>query len=355
MTGQSWPQQMTVPGAGDILSRCRALVKPALLAAIDRLPAQLAQMAGFFFGWCDQNGIPQARTGTGGKGIRQALAVLSAEAVGGSAEVAVPGAVAVELVHAFSLVHDDIMDGDEQRRHRLALWKAYGVGPALLTGDALLGLAVETVVKVGSEHALEAMHYLATAITDLACGQAHDLDFEARPWTGANAVAVHEYQAMVDQKTGSLLRCAAAIGAVLAGGPPPAIRCLGLVGLHLGRAFQAVDDLLGICGDPSITGKPVFSDLRRGKKTLPVLAAINSGTSPGRHLGELLNSHQHLDEDFFPLAVALIDEAGGLCHARQESQRNLACALRILHNAPIRNAATEELATIATFLDKRSR
>jgi geranylgeranyl diphosphate synthase, type I len=355
MTQQSSQQQMAAPGAVDILSRCRALVQPALLTAIDRLPPQLQQMAGFSLGWCDQNGKPEARTGTSGKGIRQALAVLSAEAAGGSAEAALPGAVAVELVHAFSLVHDDIMDGDEKRRHRVTLWKAYGVGPALLAGDALLGLAVETVVKVCSEHALDAMRYLATAITDLACGQAQDINFEDRPWTGTESVAVNEYQAMVDQKTGSLLRCAAAIGAVLTGGPPPVIHALALMGLHLGRAFQAIDDLLGICGDPAVTGKPVFNDLRRGKKTLPVLAAINSGTSPGRHLGELLASQKQLDEDLFPLAMGLIEEAGGLCHARQESQRNLACALRILDDAPIRNSTTEELTTLARFLDKRSR
>lgn len=355
MTPHSSQQRMATPCAGDILSRCRTLVQPALLTAIDRLHPWLQQMAGFSFGWCDQQGTPEAKAGMSGKGIRQALAVLSAEAVGGSAEVAVPGAVAVELVHAFSLVHDDIMDGDEQRRHRVTLWKAYGIGPALLTGDALLALAVETLVKIRGDHALEAMTHLATAVTDLAYGQAQDIDFETRPWTGANAVAVDEYRAMVDRKTGSLLRCAAAIGAVLNGGPPPVIRALALMGLHLGRAFQAVDDLLGIWGDPSITGKPVFSDLRQGKKTFPVLAAINSGTSPGRHLSELLSSRRHLKENLFPLAAALIEEAGGLHRARQESQCNLDCALRILNDAPISSSAAAELAVIARFLDKRSR
>jgi geranylgeranyl diphosphate synthase type I len=355
MTHQSSAERMTAPSPVDILSRCRALVQPALHSAIDRLHPRLRQMAGFSFGWCDQKGIPEARAGLSGKGIRQALAVLSAQAAGGPAEVALPGAVAVELVHAFSLVHDDIMDGDEKRRHRITLWKAYGIGPALLTGDALLALAVETLAKIRSEHALEAMSHLATAVTDLACGQAQDIDFEARPWIGADAVGVDEYRAMVDQKTGSLLSCAAAIGAILTGGPPPVIRALALVGFHLGRVFQAVDDQLGIWGDPSTTGKPVFSDLRRGKKTLPVLAAINSGTSPGRHLGDLLSSQRELEEQLFPLAATLIEEAGGLCRARQESQRNLACALQILDNAPITNSTAAELAIVARFLDKRSR
>jgi geranylgeranyl diphosphate synthase type I len=258
-------------------------------------------------------------------------------------------------VHAFSLVHDDIMDGDEKRRHRVTLWKAYGIGPAVLTGDALLALAVETIAGIRSEHAPAAMSHLAAAVTDLACGQAQDIDFETRPWTGAEAVGVDEYRAMVDQKTGSLLSCATAIGAVLTGAPAPVIRALAVAGRHLGRVFQAVDDLLGIWGDPSLTGKPVFSDLRRGKKTLPALAAIGSDTSSGRHLGELLSHRNGIDDHLLPLAANLIEKAGGRCLARQESQRNLTCALRILDAAPITNSAAAELSSVARFLDRRSR
>ncbi|MGH3912608.1 MAG: polyprenyl synthetase family protein, partial [Pseudonocardiaceae bacterium] len=288
-------------------------------------------------------------------GVRPALAVLSAEAAGGSAGCATAGAVAVELVHAFSLVHDDIMDGDEERRHRMALWKAYGIGPAVLTGDALFALAVETVVSVQAEHAPAAMSYLSAVLSDLMCGQAEDLDFEARPWTGSEAVGIDEYRAMADHKTGSLLSCASALGAVLAGAPPPVVHALALAGRHLGRVFQAVDDLLGIWGDPLVTGKPVFNDLRRGKKTLPVLAAIGSNTLPGRHLGELLNSRLETDEHMLQQAAGLVEEAGGRELARQESERNLTCALQILADAPITDPAAAELAIVARFLEERPR
>jgi geranylgeranyl diphosphate synthase, type I len=347
--------RMPAPSPADILERCCTLVQPALQAAVDRLHPSLQRMAGFSFGWCDLEGTPEAGTGMSGKGVRQALAVLSAEAAGGSAEAAMAGAVAVELVHAFSLVHDDIMDGDEKRRHRLTLWKAYGTGPAVLTGDALFALAVETMASVRSEHAMAGMSHLAVALTDLVCGQAEDIDFETRPWTGPEAVGVDEYRAMADHKTGSLLSCAAAIGAVLAGAPPPVVSALALAGRHLGRVFQAVDDLLGIWGDPSVTGKPVFNDLRRGKKTLPVLAAISSNTPPGWRLGELLSSRSGVDEHLLPRAANLIVEAGGRCLARQESQRNLSCALQILTDAPIADSAAAELAILARFLDGRSR
>jgi geranylgeranyl diphosphate synthase, type I len=269
MSLQISQKQISTPNSLDILTRCRTLVEPALQTAVHRLHPWLQRMAGFSFGWCDLEGTPRAGTGVSGKGVRQALAVLSAEAAGSSATTALPGAVAVELVHAYSLIHDDIMDGDETRRHRVTLWKAYGTGPALLTGDALFALAVETVAGTRSEHAMAAMSHLAITLTDLACGQAEDIEFETRPWVGAEAVSVDEYRAMADRKTGSLLSCAAAIGAVLAGAPPPVVGALALAAPHLGQVFQAVDDLLGVWGDPSITGKPVFNDLRRGKKLFP--------------------------------------------------------------------------------------
>ena len=348
-------QRMLAASPADILVRCCTLVQPALQAAVNQLHPWLQRMAGFSFGWCDLEGTSKAGGGMSGKGVRQTLAVLSAEAAGGPAEAAMPGAVAVELMHVFSLIHDDIMDGDETRRHQLTLWKAYGTGPAVLTGDALFALAVQTMASVRSEHAMAGMSHLATTLTDLVCGQAEDIGFETRPWTGTEAVGIDEYRAMADHKTGALLSCAATIGAVLAGAPPPVLHALALIGHHLGRVFQAVDDLLGIWGDPSVTGKPVFNDLRRGKKTLPVLAAIGSDTPQGQRLGELLSSRDGIDENLLPRAAALIDEAGGRCFAHQESQRNLTFVLQILANAPITDSTAQELAIVAQFLDGRSR
>lgn len=263
-------------GPSQILTRCRDLVQPALKSAVNRLHPRPRRMVAFSFGWCDVDGTSVADGG--GKGVRQALAVLSAEAVGASAQAAVDGAVAVELVHAFSLVHDDIMDGDEQRRHRASLWKAYGTGPAVLAGDALFALAIQTVANASNKHACAATSHLAAALIQLVNGQAEDIDFATRPWTGPDAVGIDEYRAMAEHKTGALLGCASAIGAVLAGAPKHTVDALSAAGRHLGLAFQAIDDLLGIWGDPAVTGKPVFNDLRQRKKTLPMIAAIGSGT-----------------------------------------------------------------------------
>lgn len=354
MSTRTSQQHISSPHPTDILTRCRTLVEPALQTAVRRLHPWLQQMAGFFFGWCDIDGTPYVEAGTRGKGIRQALAILSAEATGRPAQNALPGAVAVELVHAYSLIHDDIMDCDETRRHRLTLWKAYGTGPAVLTGDALLALAAETIANTRSKHAHTAMSYLTSTLTDLACGQAQDIQFETRPWTGPNAVSVDEYRAMTNCKTGSLLSCATAIGAVLAGAPTPVIQALALIGRHLGQVFQAVDDLLGIWGNPSLTGKSVFNDLRRSKKTLPVLTAINSNTPPGHHLAELLSSPNGINEHLLPLAVNLIDQAGGRCLTHAHAQQNLTTALQILTDTPITDSSAKELAIIARYLERRS-
>jgi len=312
----------------------------------------LRQIAAFSFGWSDVDGSPVAGSG---KGVRQALAVLSAEAAGASTGAAVDGAVAVELVHAFSLVHDDIIDGDERRRHRASVWKAYGIGPAILAGDALFALAVQTLANATSEHAPPAMRQLTVALTRLVNGQAEDISFETRPWTGPAAVTVDEYRAMAEHKTGALFTCASAIGAVLAGAPPHVVHALSAAGHHLGLAFQAVDDLLGIWGDPATTGKPVFNDLQQRKKTLPVIAAIGSGTPAGRHIAEILASPGRLDEQHLPPLVELIEQAGGRSFVHRESQEHLDRALQILDDTPLIRPAAEELAVLAAFLVQRTR
>ena len=160
------------------LHRSRDAVTPALRAALARLDAASRAQAEYHFGWSDVDGRPVA--GDGGKAVRPALALLSAQAAGADAEVGVAGAVAVELVHNFSLLHDDLMDGDQERRHRRTVWTIWGASGAILTGDALLSLAHETLLECDSPHACEANRLLATATRELIRGQVQDLAFERR-------------------------------------------------------------------------------------------------------------------------------------------------------------------------------
>lgn len=337
--------------AAQILSRCRELVAPALTAAIGGLHPWMAEMAGYALGRCEVGGAPA--THSQGKGVRQALAVLGAEAVGGPGEAGVPGAVAVELVHTFSLLHDDIMDGDALRRGRPALWKAYGTGPAVLAGDALFAVAVETLTAGPvTPHAAAAVRHLTTALRDLVHGQADDLLFADRPWTGPEAVGVREYETMAEHKTGALLGCALALGAQLAGAPRETVTALDRAGRHLGVAFQIADDLLGIWGEPTVTGKPVHSDLRQGKKTLPVLVALNA---PGRPaLAELLASPAALDDAGVRKAAALVERAGGRTAALRETRRHLAAADALLATASLAPRPAEELRSLLSFLAHRT-
>ncbi|MCP9970269.1 polyprenyl synthetase family protein [Actinomadura madurae] len=218
----------------------------------------------------DRRGRPPAAAG--GKALRPALALLSARAAETSYETALPGAVAVEFVHAFSLLHDDIMDGDRTRRHRPAAWTVFGPSAAILGGDALLALSEELLLDQHTRGAHWAARALTAATQRLISGQALDIGFESR-----DDVALDECLTMAADKTGALLACACSIGAMLGEGPTRLVTALTGYGAELGLAFQLVDDLLGIWGSPETTGKPVLSDLRARKKSLPVVYALTSG------------------------------------------------------------------------------
>ncbi|MFJ4580072.1 polyprenyl synthetase family protein [Streptomyces echinatus] len=340
MTALTSPVRESAPRT---LARCRDLVRPRLREAVERLHPWTAEMAAYSFGWCEVGGAPAEAPG--GKGVRQALAVLGAEAAGADGQAGVPAAVAVELVHAFSLLHDDIMDGDATRRRRPAVWRAYGTGPAVLAGDALFALAVDTLAVVPEGPG--ALRRLSCALADLVRGQADDLLFATRPWTGPDRVTPQEYRAMAEGKTGALLGCAAALGATLGGAPQDTADALDRAGRHLGIAFQLVDDVLGIWGDPAVTGKPVGGDLRERKKTFPVLAAL--GSPAARRLPALLGDPGHAQE-----AAALIEAAGGRAAALAEARDHTAAARRLLGTAPLAAGPAGELTRLLDHLVGRA-
>jgi geranylgeranyl diphosphate synthase type I len=331
----------------EVLVWSRAIVEPALRAAVDTLPASMRRIAGYHCGWWNEHGLPERAHG--GKAIRPTLVLLSAQAVGGVPADAVPAAVAVELVHNFSLVHDDVLDGDVTRRHRPTAWRVFGLNAAILAGDALLTLALGLLA--GSEHpaATGGIRMLTATVQDLVDGQSTDLAFEQR-----GQVELAECLNMVGKKTGSLIACACAMGAFFGGGSPDQVQYLRGFGQHLGLAFQHVDDLLGIWGDPAVTGKPVYSDLRSHKKSLPVVAALASGTTAGHELAELYQRERPLSDTDLVHAADLIDIAGGRAWSQTQVDDLLARAMRELESAnPIPRAARElgALAQLAIHRD----
>ncbi|MCX5384244.1 polyprenyl synthetase family protein [Streptomyces sp. NBC_00083] len=349
----SAPHPGARPTAAATLARCRDLVEPALRRAVRELHPGPRRIASHAFGWCETDGTPRA--GGGGKGVRQAFVVLGAEAAGAPAGAAVPGAVAIELIHTFSLMHDDIMDGDGRRRHRDSAWKAFGTGPALLAGDALFALGVRTLAEVGGARGGEAIGQLTSMLGELVHGQADDELFESRPWSGDTAVGLGEYRAMAERKTGALLGCAAALGPVLAGAPPRVTDALGRAGRQWGLAFQAVDDVLGIWGEPGITGKPAYSDLRRAKKTLPVLGAMAQDPSLGPRLDRLLAADGALDPACLRRAADLVEKAGGRAYALREARARVAAGRDHLRAVPLAGPAVDELVALSDLFLNRQR
>jgi len=323
----------------DVLAWGRAAVSAGLREAVAQLPVSMGRVAGYHFGWRDLEGQPA--TGETGKAVRPALALLCAQAVGGAPRAAVPAAVAVELVHNFSLLQDDVMDRDVLRRHRPAAWTVFGAADAILGGDALLALAFQCLAEGGLTSGGEGMRRLSRCVAELCHGQSLDLSFERR-----GHVEMGECWSMAAGKTAALFGCACALGALAGGATAGQAQLLDDFGNHIGLAFQLVDDLLGIWGEPSSTGKPAHSDLISRKKSLPVTAALSSPAPAAREIAALYRRPQPFGTDELPRIAGLIEQAGGREWARRTAAAEFTSAVESLTAAtrPADAAALRELA-----------
>lgn len=265
-------------------------------------------MLRYHLGWVDEAGKPaQAYAG---KRLRPLLLLLSADAAGGQWQPALPAAIAVELLHNFSLVHDDIEDNSPYRRGRPTLWTLWGAANAINAGDALFGLAhmavwqlpaagIDTGIVVPIAQAFEHM------CLQLTRGQYLDMRFEQD-----KNVSVDDYINMITGKSAALISTAMYIGAILSGLTEEQAAAYGTFGKHLGLAFQIQDDILGIWGDPAVTGKSVATDIQSKKKTLPILFGLQHDPT----LAALYASE--LDDVAVSLVVSRLEAIGALDHAR---------------------------------------
>ncbi|MBO0773470.1 MAG: polyprenyl synthetase family protein [Actinobacteria bacterium] len=327
----------------------RDLVGPAMATAVARLSPDVRPVAEYHLGLAGTGKPgPGGKPGGTGKALRPALALLSARAAREPAERGVPAAVAVELVHNFSLLHDDIMDGDTERRHRPTAWTVYGTGAAILAGDALLALAQEILLEAGAPNGLWAARCLSAAVQRLIAGQGADLAFEQR-----DNVTLAECQEMAGDKTAALMACACSIGAIHVGAPAALAMGLAGFGAHVGQAFQLTDDLLGIWGAPERTGKPAGSDLRARKKSLPIVAALTSGTAAAGELAELLASPEPMDDAQVARAARLVADAGGRSWTEVEAAAQLDAARKCLAETDMPEDVRAEFAGIAEFITER--
>ncbi|MFE4576866.1 family 2 encapsulin nanocompartment cargo protein polyprenyl transferase [Streptomyces chartreusis] len=347
--GDGTPGLLDGPEAAVILERARAAVDPELRAAIESLPPSMRRIALYHFGWMQPDGSPAA--GNAGKAIRPALVLTAAAALGGpgARAAAVPVAVAVELVHNFTLLHDDVMDQDATRRHRPTAWAVFGQADAILAGDALQALALRLLAEDPHPASAAAAARLADCVVELCAGQHADTALERR---GPAEVGLEEVLAMAEAKTGALLGCACAVGGLYAGGAPEDVAALDAFGREAGLAFQLIDDVIGIWGDPSHTGKPAGADLAARKKSLPVVAALTSGGPAAAELAELYEL-PYDKEDLHRTALA-VERAGGRDWAQAQAADRMARAMQELARAVPDPEDAGGLLALAEFVTRRS-
>ncbi|MGE0135553.1 MAG: polyprenyl synthetase family protein [Dehalococcoidia bacterium] len=323
--------------------RYRPLVIDEMRAVVGDDTTRLSAWMRYHLGWEDAAGRPL--DGASGKLLRPSALLLATELVGGSIEEALPAAAAVELVHNFSLLHDDVEDRSERRHGRPALWTFAGVPQAINTGDGmytLARLAMHRLLEAGLEErrVLESMRELDEACLRLVEGQYLDISFEDR-----NDVTRAEYLAMTAGKTAAMFSAPFAIGALLGGASGDLVTAFREFGYHVGLAFQAMDDILGIWGEPEVTGKPVGDDLASRKMTYPVIAAMAS-SAVGAALVEAYADPAATVESLRELVV----QGEGRTHTEHFMQSAVESALAALGAAalsPAAEALFEEFARLA--------
>ncbi|MFE2246952.1 family 2 encapsulin nanocompartment cargo protein polyprenyl transferase [Streptomyces lavendulae] len=340
--------------AAALLERTRETVNPELRRTVESLPGSMRRVAMYHFGWEDEEGRPTE--GGAGKAIRPALVLASAQALGGppggpggsGERGAVRAAVAVELAHNFTLLHDDVIDKDVRRRGRPTAWTVFGIPDAIITGDAVMALALRLFAEDPHPAAAAASARLAACVIELCAGQQADCAFEGRP-----DVALDECLTMATAKTGALLGCACALGALYAGAGPEEVEAMDAFGREAGLAFQLIDDLIGIWGDPAHTGKPAGADLLARKKSLPVVAALTSGTRAGAELAELYAGPMTGDD--VRAAARAVERAGGRDWAQAHAADRMGRAVQELSRAVPDLAAAGGLLALAEFVTRRTR
>jgi geranylgeranyl diphosphate synthase type I len=332
---------MSILSVQSVFQRHREPVYQALRSAVDAIEAQAStahselqtyygQMK-YHLGWVDEHFHPtKANTG---KYLRPTLLLLAYEAVGAeenddtSLRRALPVAAAIELTHSFTLIHDDIEDGDEERRHRPTLWKLWGVPQAVNTGDGLFSLARLTLWKALDEGVPSSTVARLGILYDRTClaiteGQHLDLSFEEHL-----DIPTQTYLQVIERKTAALISCSAEMGAILATSDQETIQNLSQFGRALGLAFQVRDDILGVWATEEELGKTPAGDIYRRKKSLPIIHALAHASLADQHsLYEIYRQSAELTEEQVKQVLAILDATGTkeFCYSFLQEQCNIA-------------------------------
>jgi geranylgeranyl diphosphate synthase type I len=326
-------------------------LRAALLAPSEQV-APLYAMMQYHLGWLDE--ALQPFDAPRGKRLRPLMCLLACDAARGEWHRSLPAAAAIELIHNFSLIHDDIEDDSATRRHRSTVWHLWGLAQGVNTGDTMWAVARRAVYRLREQGydaavVLEVAERLDATCLRLCTGQYLDIDFESR-----ESVALAEYETMIGGKTAALLSTALAVGARLGGATDGQTAAYAEFGRELGLAFQVVDDILGIWGDPAVTGKSAATDILTRKKTLPVLYAHQWEQQYGH--GDLVAMYagETLDEAQVPQVLALLERAGARAYAHEQAEAHTRLMLAHLDEAGGREPAATALRDLALSLLDRS-
>jgi geranylgeranyl diphosphate synthase type I len=308
-------------------------------------------MLRYHLGWTDQE-LKPVQAKSSGKRLRPLLCLLSCQALDGDPDQAVPAACAIELIHNFSLVHDDIQDGSRTRRGRRTVWDIWGANHGINVGDGIFALAHLAMHRVADRGVSPERQQAASLALDRACltlceGQFFDMAFEDRP-----NVDLDQYLWMIRSKTAALLAAATQIGAILATDDAHRIKHFGQFGENLGMAFQIQDDLLGAWGDEEMTGKSAASDIRDRKKTFPVVYALTQGhdRQATQQLAELYGGQAPLDDADIQSVLDILDAVGARRRAEEAALSYYRQALQNLDHAARDASAQENLRELAASL-----
>jgi geranylgeranyl diphosphate synthase type I len=327
-----------------LLEEMRSAIEADLQTSLAPLQQEdvqaMGEMIAYHVGW--------SQPGTAGKRVRPILTLLCCAAVCGAWENALPAASAIEWIHNFSLIHDDIQDQSATRRGRDTLWFREGVAQAINIGDAVFALARLTTQRITDMGVSPVTTLQATDRLDHAClaltkGQYLDIDFEVR-----EHVQVREYMEMIAGKTAALLDAACSVGALIGDANPDLIAIYSEFGRNVGPDFQMYDDLLGIWGDTESTGKPAGDDLSSRKKTLPILYGIEESTKVRELWGSDLSNDNQIQA-----MIRALEESGAKTYAENQAEEFTQCALTALHQAQPLQPYGEELENLALSLLRR--
>lgn len=334
------------------LERFKKIMLPALenelkeIVSLTNLPGyeELNSMLVYHMGWEKESPV----TSVSGKRIRPLLVLLSVSAAGGNWKDALSAAAAVELIHNFSLIHDDIQDNSELRRGRPTIWKLWGVPQAINTGDMMFTLAQTAILKLKETTSLsttvQASIILQESCLQLTQGQYLDMSYESR-----DDMEIGSYWKMIEGKTAALLAASTEIGALCGNADDNARKSYRDFGYYLGLAFQTQDDLLGIWGDTMVTGKSAESDLITGKKTLPILYGLEQR---GEFYRGWKNKGLTIEE--IPVLVSLLEIEGAKEYTEMRTNEMTNLALSALENANPTIEAVAALKNLAQNLLSRS-